>query len=236
MGRPEPARQPHSGKRLSRPPRTAAPPHLTDSEAPPPSHRGRCRRHYLRSTRRARRARCLRGGRKVPSWPGLPPGEQCPNPTLLSFLSQTALSFPPFVTVSGHPAPAFQALLRREPRTNFRAASFSLLVWTSSAGGWGAAAWAGKRQRIEESETHIASVVRRSRRAAEASPCLDRAAPVVPAARTSRGSSAALVHLPDLDDGPPAALANADRQTPGTPICGAQSHTHLKRQPQPREK
>lgn len=110
------------------PPAAHGHPHLTDSEAPPPSHRGRCRRHYLRSTRRARRARCLRGGRKVPSWPGLPPGEQCPNPTLLSSLSQTALSFPPFVTISGHPAPAFQAVLRREPRTNFRAASFSLFV------------------------------------------------------------------------------------------------------------
>lgn len=65
-------------------------------------------------------------------------------------------------------------------------------------------------------EAHRASVVRRSRRAAKASPRLDRSALVVPASRASRGRSAALPHLPDLSGGPTAAFTGDPHRSPGS--------------------
>lgn len=78
VGRPEPAPRPRTDKRPGRP----APPRRAATQAAPPDQRGRCRRRYLRSPRRAGRARGLRGGREVPGWPGAPPGERGPNLTL----------------------------------------------------------------------------------------------------------------------------------------------------------
>lgn len=82
---------------------------------------GRCRSHYLRSRRRARRARCLRGGQEIAKLARAASGETLYQPHALSSRSQTGLRFPPFVTVPGRPASATQALLRRAPRANFRA-------------------------------------------------------------------------------------------------------------------
>lgn len=69
----------HSGKRPRLPPSTARRP---DPDAAAPGQRGRCPRHYLPSPRWAWRARCLRGGREMPGWPGAPRGGRCSNPTL----------------------------------------------------------------------------------------------------------------------------------------------------------
>lgn len=87
VGRPEPALSPRTDKR----PRRPAPPRRAEPEAAPPGQRGRCRRRYLCSPRRAGRVRGLQGGREAPGWAEATPGERSPNPPL-SFPSLKRLS------------------------------------------------------------------------------------------------------------------------------------------------
>lgn len=142
--------------------------HRAGPEAAPPGQRGRCPRRYLRSASPGRRARCpLEAGRgqarRGARGTALPPHA-------LSSRAQTPLRFPPFVTVPRRRAPASRGratasaegqLPRHEPPPPAEGAG------ADRAG----AGWAGLPP-------------------AAPSPRLDRAAPVVAAARTSRGRSA----------------------------------------------
>ncbi|XP_066199783.1 uncharacterized protein [Saccopteryx leptura] len=107
VGRPEPAPHRHSGKRpAAGTPRRRR--HARGDAAP---------RHYLRSSRWARRARCLHAGPEGPSWPGAP-RKTVSKTHALPAQPRTALRFPPFVTVPRRGTPASQAALRQAPRTN----------------------------------------------------------------------------------------------------------------------
>lgn len=180
----------------------------------------------------------------MPSWPGLPLGKRCTNPTLyLPGLKRASASLllSPFPDAQ-HPPPRLCYGERRGPIS--APLDLRLPLLTSSdrqrrrlegrgldwakAGNWGT--------------RDTASVVRRSRRAAKASPRLDRAAPDMPAGRTSRGSSTELPHLLDLSGRPPAAFTYDPKRSPGSreapaaAIRGALAHPRLKRLRPPRLK
>lgn len=182
-----------------------------------------------------------------------------PQHHALSPPSQTALRFPPFVVVLGNPASSGQAVLRRAPRANSRAASPPPPKVPSAASqpeatglrlapafragprwGLGGEVWGDPAHGAYLCRcTEPTSVAPRSSRAAEASPRRSPAAPGRAAARASRRRSAAPPRLPAITLTSAVGLLQLQPATPSEALAATaavQSRPRLKRPRPPREK